>query len=120
MKTAEELREMQVELIDRFGLLPDATRNLMRMAALKQRAAALGIDKIDAAEAGGYLVFGDDSRIDPVELVQLVQNDNRSYRLQGSHRLSFRLDLEDVEARFKAVEQLIDKLAPPDGMEPAG
>lgn len=92
----------------------------MRMAALKQRAAALGIDKIDAADAGGYLVFGDDSRIDPVELVQLVQNDNRSYRLQGSHRLSFRLDLEDVEARFKAVEQLIDKLALPDDTEQAG
>ena len=120
MKTAEELREMQVELIDRFGLLPDATRNLMRMAALKQRAAALGIDKIDAADAGGYLVFGDDSRIDPVELVQLVQNDSRSYRLQGSHRLSFKLDLKDVEARFKALEQLIDKLAPPNDMEQAG
>jgi transcription-repair coupling factor (superfamily II helicase) len=120
MKTAEELREMQVELIDRFGLLPDAARNLMRVAALKQRAAALGIDKIDAADAGGYLVFGDDSRIDPVELVQLVQNDSRSYRLQGSHRLSFRLDLKDVEARFKAVEQLIDKLALPEDTEQAG
>ena len=49
-----------------------------------------------------------------------MQNDNRSYRLQGSHRLSFRLDLEDVEARFKAVEQLIDKLALPDDTEQAG
>ncbi len=111
-KTAEELREMQVELIDRFGLLPDATKNLMRMAALKQRAAALGIEKIDAADAGGYLVFGDDSRIDPVALVQLVQNDSRSYRLQGSHRLSFRLDLKDVEARFQAIENLMGRLVP--------
>jgi transcription-repair coupling factor (superfamily II helicase) len=112
LQTAEDLREMQVELIDRFGLLPGATKNLMRMAALKRRAAALGIEKIDAADAGGYLVFGDDSRIDPVALVQLVQNDSRSYRLQGSHRLSFRLDLEDVEARFRAIEELMERLAP--------
>ena len=119
MKTEEELREMQVELIDRFGLLPDATRNLMRMAALKQRAAALGIEKIDAAEAGGYLVFGDDSRIDPVALVKLVQNDSRSFRLQGSHRLSFRLDLENVDARFRAIEELVGQLAlAPDGEQP--
>ncbi len=110
--TAEDLRELQVELIDRFGLLPDATKNLMRVAALKQRAAALGIEKIDAADAGGYLVFGDDSRIDPVALVKLVQNDSRSYRLQGSHRLSFRLELTDVETRFRAIEELMDKLAP--------
>ncbi len=110
-KTAEDLRELQVELIDRFGLLPDATKNLMRIAALKQRAAALGIEKIDAADAGGYLVFGDDSRIDPVALVKLVQNDSRCYRLQGSHRLSFRLDLQDVGARFRAIEELMGTLA---------
>jgi len=108
----EELRELQVELIDRFGLLPAATKNLMRMAALKKRAAALGIGKIDAAGTGGYVVFGDDSRIDPVALVKLVQNDSRSYRLQGSHRLSFRLDLTEVEARFRAIENLMDVLAP--------
>ena len=110
-RTGEDLRELQVELIDRFGLLPDATKNLMRVAALKQRAAALGIEKIDAADAGGYLVFGDDSRIDPVALVKLVQNDSRCYRLQGSHRLSFRLDLQEVEARFRAIEDLMGKLA---------
>ena len=109
-KTGDDLREMQVELIDRFGLLPDATKNLMRIAALKQRATALGIEKIDAADTGGYLVFGDDSRIDPVALVKLVQNDSRCYRLQGSHRLSFRLDLQDVEARFRAIENLMDRL----------
>ncbi len=117
-RTAEELRDLQVELIDRFGLLPDATKNLMRMAALKQRAAALGIEKIDAADAGGYLVFGDNSRIDPVALVQLVQNDSRSYRLQGSHRLSFRVDLKDVETRFRAIEDLMGRLArEPDGAQ---
>ena len=58
------------------------------------------------------MVFGDNSRIDPVALVKLVQNDGRSYRLQGSHRLSFRLDLADVEARFRAIEDLMRKLVP--------
>jgi transcription-repair coupling factor (superfamily II helicase) len=110
-ETAEDLRELQVELIDRFGLLPAAAKNLMRIAALKQRAASLGIEKIDAADAGGYLVFGDNSRIDPVALVQLVQNDGQTYRLQGSHRLSFRLDLADLDARFRAIENLLEHLA---------
>ena len=41
---AEDLRELQVELIDRFGLLPEPARNLLRIAGIKQRAAALGID----------------------------------------------------------------------------
>jgi len=109
--TGVELRDLQVELIDRFGLLPAAAKNLVRIAALKQRALMLGIEKIDAADAGGYLVFGDSSHIDPVALVQLVQNDSHNYRLQGSHRLSFRLDLADPEERFRTVEDLLQRLA---------
>ena len=106
----EELRELQVELIDRFGLLPDATRNLVRIAGIKRRAAASGIEKIDAGGAGGYMVFGADANIDPVALVQLVQNDNRRYRLQGSHRLQIRDELDDVETRFRTIEDLLERL----------
>jgi len=110
-ETADELHELQVELIDRFGLLPAATKNLLRIAAIKRQAAALGVGKIDAADRGGYVVFGQDSRIDPVELVRLVQNDASTYRLQGSHRLQFRLDLRELESRFTAIEKLLDRLA---------
>jgi len=104
-------RDLQVELIDRFGLLPPPAKNLLRIAALKHRATQLGVRKIDAAEAGGYLLFGDDSRIDPVALVRLVQNNGAKYRLKGSHRLQFRDDLADPERRFGAVDALLDTLA---------
>jgi len=110
-ESAGELRELQVELIDRFGLLPAGARNLMRIAAIKKSATALGIEKIDAADGGGYLVFGSESRIDPVALVQLVQNDNRRYRLQGSHRLQIRDDLSELETRFSTIENLLQDLA---------
>jgi transcription-repair coupling factor (superfamily II helicase) len=119
-KTHEDLRELQVELIDRFGLLPAASKNLMRIAAIKQTGTALGIEKIDAADNGGYLVFGQQSHIDPVALVQLVQNDNRTYKLQGSHRLQFRLDLTDLENRFKAIEKLLEQLAVKESRAMAG
>jgi transcription-repair coupling factor (superfamily II helicase) len=110
-ETAADLRELQVEMIDRFGLLPEATANFMRIAAIRQTAAALGIEKIDAADGGGYIVFGPQSNIDPVALIQLVQNDSQTYKLQGSHRLKFRLDLSNVESRFQAIEKLLARLA---------
>jgi transcription-repair coupling factor (superfamily II helicase) len=110
-KNAEDLRELQVELIDRFGLLPEATRNLLRIAAIKKSATALGVEKIDASNRGGYLIFAAKSHIDPVALVQLVQNDSRRYRLQGSHRLQFSDELDDIETRFAAIENLLEHLA---------
>ena len=114
-ETADELRELQVELIDRFGLLPDGAKNLMRVAAIKKRATRLGIEKIDAADGGGYVVFGAVSRIDPVALIQLVQNDSQRFRLQGSHRLQIRDKLADLEQRFATIENLLDRLAVKEG-----
>ena len=107
---AADLRELQVELIDRFGLLPEATRNLIRIAAIKKTALALGVEKIDAADRGGYLIFAAESHIDPVALVQLVQNDSRRYRLQGSHRLQITAEIDDIEKRFRVVEDLLQHL----------
>jgi transcription-repair coupling factor (superfamily II helicase) len=80
----------------------------------------LGLEKIDVADKGGFIVFGEESHIDPVALVQLVQNDGQGYRLQGSHRLAFRADLGDLEQRFKMIENLLEQLAVSDNMAQAG
>jgi len=111
-RSRAELRDLQVELIDRFGLLPEAARNHMRIAAIKLDAIALGIVKIDAADKGGYLVFGEQTNSDPVALVNLVQNHGDIYRLSGAHRLQFRLDLSKPDQRFKQVEDLLESLTP--------
>ena len=116
-ETTDDLRELQVELIDRFGLLPDATKNLIRLAAIKKRATQLGIEKIDAADKGGYIVFGQDSRIDPLALIRLVQDDSRQFRLQGSHKLQIRAELDDIEKRFVTIEDLLERLAVKDGQD---
>ena len=107
-ETAEELRELQVELIDRFGLLPDGARNLMRIAAIKKLGHPCR-NREDRRRRSRWLPdFGQDSRIDPVALIQLVQNDSNRYRLQGSHRLQIKDDLGDLEKRFVTIENLLD------------
>jgi transcription-repair coupling factor (superfamily II helicase) len=113
--TEEELRELQVELIDRFGLLPSPAKNFFRIAQLKHRAMALGIEKIDAAETAGFLTFGKDARVEPMNIVRMVQQEGQRYRMQGAHRLQFRLDMKEAELRFKAIESILRELAHPVG-----
>ena len=84
----------------------------MRIATIKLKAIELGVEKIDAADKGGYLVFGEDTATDPVALVGLVQNQGDIYRLSGAHRLQFRLDLRETGKRFGHIENLLDTLAP--------
>ncbi|MEO0576051.1 MAG: transcription-repair coupling factor [Pseudomonadota bacterium] len=109
----EALKELQVELIDRFGLLPDATKLLMRISLLKLRAAALGVIKIDASAHGGYVKFGARTNVDPLTLVTLVQRDAERYKLPEADRLSFRAEMPDGDARADALQTMLTILSEP-------
>ncbi|MEM7610892.1 MAG: transcription-repair coupling factor [Pseudomonadota bacterium] len=108
----QQLHDLQVELIDRFGLLPDPTRVLMAISRLKLRATALGIIKIDVSQAGGYLKFGSRTPVDPLTLVTLVQRQPQRFKLPDAQRLSFRHPMENAADRVKAVGEVMDLLAP--------
>ena len=105
------LDALQVELIDRFGLLPDAAHMLMAVTRIKQLATPLDVIKIDANTRGGFLKFHSAPRIDPMRIITLVQREPDRYALQGADRLNFRAELPDGPARAKAVEQLLTTLA---------
>ncbi len=110
--SAEELRELQVEMIDRFGLLPDAAKNLFALAEIKLQASRLGISKIEAAATGGRLLFQERPKIDPLKLVQLIQSKPHHYKLDGPHKLRFMHSFATLQDRITFVEQLIETLAP--------
>ncbi len=109
--TAAMLRDLQLELIDRFGLLPLPAKCLLRNAEIKLVANNLGIQKIDASAASGFIDFGKNSNIDPIKLVRLVQNEGSMYKLQGAQRLQFRRPLDDIEARYRFIEKLLSSFA---------
>jgi transcription-repair coupling factor (superfamily II helicase) len=109
-KDQEQLKELQVEMIDRFGLLPEPTKTLFRITELKLRAESLGIKKIDAGEKSGRLEFGQDTPVDPFSIVQLVQSEPHRYRLPTANQLSFEEVMEKPETRFTKVERLLERL----------
>ncbi|MEQ5802475.1 transcription-repair coupling factor [Halomonas sp. H10-9-1] len=105
-----ELKELQVEMIDRFGLLPGPLKTLLRQTRLRQRAERLGISRLEAASERGRVIFGAHTRVDPLTLVELIQRDPRHYRLDGADTLRFEAAMDSEEARFQAVEQLLETL----------
>jgi transcription-repair coupling factor (superfamily II helicase) len=109
-RTKEELRELQVDMIDRFGLLPDAVKLLFRITALKLRATPLGIRKADLGERGGRIVFERDAAVDPQSVVGLLQSEPKTYRLDGPDKLRLTKELPEVVDRAAALEALLDRL----------
>ncbi len=109
-KTVSELDEIQVEMIDRFGLLPDALKNLFALAELKQQADQLGIIKIDANEKGGKFEFSGKPTIKPETIIKLIQIKPKTYRLDGPTRIRFNLSAHVSNERLGLVKELLDEL----------
>ena len=109
-KNADQLKELQVEMIDRFGLLPDPVKNLFQVTELRQQAEKLGITRLDAHGRGGKLEFAERTPVDPLTIVKLVQSGPNVYKLEGADTLRFATDMNDAEARFSFCETLLDLL----------
>jgi len=107
---SREIDELKVELIDRFGQLPDAARHLLDIAVLRQRARGLGIKRIEGNEKGGFIEFSEKNCVDPVYLIGLLQRDYLTFRLDGPTRLKFITPLPDRLERLKYVHQLLEDL----------
>ena len=106
----DELKDIQIELIDRFGLLPDPLKHLFRITQIKLRTLALGVEKIDVGEHNGKFVFNRNPNIDPLKIIELIQSDPQQYRFDGKQTLRFVCQNVELEARLKQVENLITKL----------
>ena len=106
------LKELQVEMIDRFGLLPEPTKNLVRLTLLKLHAEKLGITKIDAGPQGGRIEFSADTSVDPMVLIKLIQSQPNRYKFEGATLFKFQVPMERPEERFNTLEALLERLAP--------
>ncbi len=111
-RDSDALRELQVEMIDRFGLLPDAAKHLFAIAELKLKANTLGIRKLDLGENGGRIVFESKPNIDPMAVIQLIQKQPNLYAMEGPDKLRIKHPLPLPEDRFNAARALLTTLAP--------
>ncbi|PPD47096.1 MAG: transcription-repair coupling factor [Methylobacter sp.] len=108
----QELRDLQVEMIDRFGLLPEQVKTLFSVAELKLQAETLGVKKIEANAAGGRIIFTSTPNINADQLILLIQTQAQSYKFDGADKLRFIKPFETVEQKLEFITELLKKLTP--------
>ena len=109
-RSEDALEELMVEMIDRFGRIPTATRLLFDLTRLKLQATPLGVRKIEAGASGGRIVFHPEPEVDPGSVIRLVQSEPGRFRLEGAERLRFAGDFPDAASRVEAVRRLLQSL----------
>ena len=97
-------------MIDRFGLLPDATKNLFRQTELKLKAEQLGIKKIEANLKEGKIFFNSKTPVDPMKLIKLIQTKPDQYKLAGPDTLKFIATMNSADERFQETTKTLELL----------
>ncbi len=110
-KSKGELKELQVEMIDRFGLLVQPIKNLFQVTRLKLLYTKLGVKRIDLNTQGGRIIFNEKPNIDPMRIIHLIQTESNIYKLDGNDKLRITNELDDIDKRFKFLEDLYHYLA---------
>ena len=103
-----QLKDIQVEMIDRFGLLTDQIKNLFAITSLKLKATPLDILSIDYSENGGRIIFSDKPNIDPMKIINLIQTKSVHFKLDGNSKLRLLKKESDIPRQFKYLSDLLE------------
>ncbi|MBB5393637.1 MULTISPECIES: transcription-repair coupling factor [unclassified Herbaspirillum] len=106
----DAIDDLQEELIDRFGKLPEPARALVETHRLRIAAKPLGIVKIDAHSEAALLQFMPNPPIDAMRIIELVQK-NRQVKLNGQDKLRIAAAMPDLNARVQQVKATMKALA---------
>lgn len=110
-KNTVELEQLQIEMIDRFGLLPKALKNLFQLSELKLLAQKIGIKKIVSGPQGGRIEFNENPSINLQDILYLIQKHPDLYKLDGPKHLRFNFVQSTSELRIKNIFNLLRKFA---------
>lgn len=106
----EALDDIRVELIDRFGLLPDYLKNLFVVTEVKLAAQDIGVKTIEATDWGIKIQFDEKPNINPVKLIEMIQIQSNRYRFDGKQTLRILEANENIEIRTQQIYDVINTL----------
>ncbi|SFV04829.1 transcription-repair coupling factor [Pseudoduganella namucuonensis] len=105
----DKIDDLQEEMIDRFGKLPEPAKALIETHRLRIAAKTVGIVKIDAHGEAATLQFMPMPPIDPMRIITLIQK-NKQIKLNGQDKLKITASMPDLPARVTQIKNAIKQL----------
>jgi len=106
---ASAIDDMQEEMIDRFGKLPEQVQSLLETHRLRVAAKPLGIIKIDVHSEAANLQFEPQPPIDAMRIIELIQK-NKHIKLNGQDKLRITANMPDLASRVSQIKSTLKAL----------
>ena len=110
---AEDIDDLQEELIDRFGELPPQAQSLLATHRVRLLVKPYCVGKLDATSEQIVVQFSPEfaktAPIEPIRIINLIQK-NRSYKLAGQDKLLFSRHSPTLNDKVAAIKELFKQL----------
>ena len=109
-ETTEDLYDLQLETLDRFGLLPEVAKSVFAISDIKLTATSLGIEKIQLGDNGGVVRFSEHTALDPILLVDLIESSDGEIHMRGAYILNIIASLPLPQDKIAYIKHLLATL----------
>jgi transcription-repair coupling factor (superfamily II helicase) len=106
----DDLKELKVEMIDRFGLLPEPTQNLFETSSLKIYSKEIGILKINIYDDKAEITLKDKNNIDTKKIINLIQTQPTKFQLKNQNTIVLKETMESDQSRIREIRKILEKL----------
>jgi transcription-repair coupling factor (superfamily II helicase) len=111
LETRADIDSFAAELVDRFGELPAEVDHLLDVMEIKGLCRTAGIAKVDAGTKGAVVTFHRNAFTNAQGFAAFLVTSRGRAKLQPDHKLIFKGEWDQPEARFKGVRTLVSTLA---------
>mgnify|MGYP005840207211 FL=1 len=106
----DQLTDLRDELVDRYGAIPAATENLLKIIELKIAMRPLCISKLDQGPGSLAFSFLDETPVAPEQILLMVRTSKETMRLTPDNRLVVTTSTRSAEAIFTAAKKVLQLL----------
>lgn len=92
VSSPEDLEQIEDELKDQFGEIPEPTLNLMGLMLIRSECKKLGVQDIGAGVKNISLKFASTTKLKPETAIQLAMRENKKYSITPDNRLNIRMN----------------------------
>jgi len=117
LESSAEFEAMQAELIDRFGDIPDALKNLLEVVVLKRICKKTGIERLEVGPKGMVIQFRGNSFANPAGLVTwIASRTGENIRLRPDHKLAILQEMTNAQriAQARRISKALYALVAPE------
>jgi len=109
-ETSDQLDNIVIELINRFGNLPRETNNLIDITNMKIKYSKIGIKKLSVTRVSLKISFQNDAQINNEKLIKFINNSQNNVSFTKDNILLYKKTFSNIRDKKIVIANIINKI----------